>query len=95
MEPLICWGSSLASILILHLVSKVTNGSSNNPMEAADIGRIGLRGRERELLGDDHLEMWVILTKLGDEALGRIAFTVIFLRAILLDNRLGHPWNHF
>lgn len=32
----------------------------------------------------------MILTKLGDKALGCVAFAVIFLGAILPDNRLGH-----
>jgi len=36
----------------------------------------------------------VIPTKLADETLGRVAFTVIFLGAILLDDRLGHQRNH-
>jgi hypothetical protein len=30
------------------------------------------------------------LTKFGHETLGRVAFTVIVLGAILLDNGLGH-----
>ncbi len=41
---------SLASTPIVQVVSKATNGSSNGPCEASDIGRIGLTGRERELL---------------------------------------------
>ena len=47
------------------------------------------------VFGDDQLEMGVVLTQLGDEALGGIAFTVVFLGAILLDNGLGHQGNHF
>ncbi len=55
-----------------------------------------MRGiRTQAIFGDNHFEMGVILTKLGDEALGRVAFTVIFLGTILLDNRLGHQGNHF
>jgi hypothetical protein len=51
---------------------------------------LNMRGiRTEAIFGDDDLEMRVILTKLGDEALGRVAFTVIFLGAILFDNRLG------
>ena len=41
------------------------------------------------------LKMWVILAQLGDEAFGGIAFAIIFLRAVLLDNRFGHERNHF
>jgi hypothetical protein len=39
--------------------------------------------------------MRVILTQLGDEAFGGIAFTIVFLGAILLDNGFRHERNHF
>jgi hypothetical protein len=35
----------------------------------------------------------MILTKFGHQALGGIAFTVVFLGAILLEDRLGHQWD--
>ena len=47
------------------------------------------------VFGDNELEMGVILAQLDNEALGGIALTVIFLRAILFDNRLGHERNDF
>ena len=49
--------------------------------------------RAQTVLGDHHLEVGVISAQLGDEALGSIAFAVIFLAALLLDNRLGHERN--
>ena len=47
------------------------------------------------VFGDNELEMGVILAQLDNEALGGIALTVIFLRAILFDNGLGHQRNDF
>jgi hypothetical protein len=51
--------------------------------------------RAQTVLGDNHFEVGVISAKLGDEALGSIAFAVIFLAAILFDHRLGHERNDF
>jgi len=38
--------------------------------------------------------MGVVLTQLDDEAFGGMALTVIFVRAILLDDRLRHERDH-
>jgi hypothetical protein len=38
--------------------------------------------------------MGVMLTTLADEALGRVAFTVLVLGAILLDKRFGQQGQH-
>lgn len=51
--------------------------------------------RAQTVLGDHHLAVGVISANLGDEALGSIAFAVIFLAAILFDNRLGPERNDF
>ncbi len=65
---------------------------------------LNMRGiRTQAVFGNNHFEvvlgveltLRVILTKLGNKALGRIAFTVIFLGAILLRNRFGHQGNQF
>src|SRR6266702_909304 len=40
-------------------------------------------------------KMRVILAQLGDEAFGGIAFAIVFLRAVLLDNRFRHERNHY
>jgi hypothetical protein len=37
----------------------------------------------------------VVLTQFDYKTFGGIALTVVFLRAILLDNRLRHSWNDF
>ena len=49
-------------------------------VQGLDVGGIGTQ----TVFGDDELEMGVILAQLGDEAFGRIAFTIIFVRAILV-----------
>ena len=54
--------------------------------QRANVGGMGTQ----TIFGNDKLEMWVILAQLGEEALGSIAFTVIFLGAILLDDGLRH-----
>ena len=58
-------------------------------VEGLDVGGVGTQ----TVFGDNELEMGVILAQLDNEALGGIALTVIFLRAILFDNRLGHERN--
>lgn len=37
----------------------------------------------------------MILAQFGDQAFGRIALAVVFRRAIVLDDRLGHQRNDF
>src|SRR2546422_3961878 len=61
------------------------------PPGIADVRRIGTQ----PIFGDNELEMGVIVAQLRDEAFGGIALTVIFLAAILVDNRFGHQRNHF
>jgi hypothetical protein len=46
------------------------------------------------IFGDNQFEVGVVLTQFGDEAFGGIALTIVFLGAVLLDNRLGHQGNH-
>jgi hypothetical protein len=65
-------------------------------MHGVRLQRFNMGGiRTQAVFGDNHLEMGVILTKLGDEALGRVALAIIFLRAIVLDNRFGHQRYNF
>src|SRR5688500_13577429 len=57
---------------------------------------LNMRGiRTQAVFSDDHFEMGVILTKFGDKTLGGVALAIIFLGAILFDNRLGHQRNDF
>jgi hypothetical protein len=58
--------------------------------QRAKVGSIGTQA----VFGDDELEMRVILAQFGEKALGRVAFTVVFLAAILLDDGLGHERDH-
>src|SRR5882672_7421278 len=60
-------------------------------MQGLDMGGIGTQ----TVFGDDEFEMRVILAQLGNEALGGVAFAIIFLCALLLYNRFGHQWDHF
>jgi hypothetical protein len=83
----------------LHLLEQIGMIAFFNPedivtiviMEGLDMGRIGTQA----IFGDDEFEMRVILPQLGNETFGRIAFTIVFGRTILFDNRLGHQRNHF
>lgn len=56
-----------------------------------DMGSVGTQA----VFGDDQLKMGVVLAQFRDEALGGIALTIVFLGAVLLDNRLGHERNDF
>src|SRR5713101_7197529 len=58
-------------------------------LQKLDMGSVGTQA----VLGDDHLEVGVVLAQLRDEAFGGIALTIVFLGAVLLDNRLGHQRN--
>jgi hypothetical protein len=58
--------------------------------QRAKVGSIGTQA----VFGDDELEMRVILAQFGEEALGRVSFTVVFLAAVLLDDGLGHQRNN-
>jgi hypothetical protein len=49
------------------------------------VGGIGTQ----TVFGDDALEVGVVLAQLGNEAFRRIAFTIIFGRAILFDHWFG------
>jgi hypothetical protein len=51
--------------------------------------------RAQAIFGDNHLKIGVIPAKLSDEAFRGVALAIIFLAAILFDNRLGHQRNHF
>src|SRR5262245_45791058 len=55
-----------------------------------------MRGiRAQAVFRDDDFAVGVILTKLGDETLRRVALAIVFLGAILFDNRLGPQGNDF
>jgi len=60
-------------------------------VQGLDVGGIGTQ----TVFGDDAREMGVIVAELGDEAFGRMPFTIVFARAILGHNGFGHQWNHF
>jgi hypothetical protein len=48
-------------------------------MQYVDMGGIGTQ----TVFGDNQFEVGVVLTELEDQALGRIALTIIFLRAVV------------
>jgi len=50
--------------------------------------------RTQTVFGEDKREVGVVLAQRGNEAFGRMAFTIIFGRAILCDNGFGHQRNH-
>jgi hypothetical protein len=59
---------------------------TTSSVQGLDMGGIGTE----TVFGDDKFEMRVILAQLGNEALGGVAFAIIFLCAIVLHNRFGH-----
>ena len=59
-------------------------------MQRLDVGGIGTQ----TVFGHDELEVGVVLTQLGNEAFGGVAFTIIFARAVLFDDGFWHQGNH-
>ena len=60
-------------------------------MKGFKVWRIGTE----PIFGDDTLQMRVILAQLRHKAFGGMALTIIFLGAILLDDRFGHQRDDF
>jgi hypothetical protein len=58
-------------------------------LQGRDMRRIGTEA----VFGDDELEVRMILAQLGPKTFGGIAFTIVFIRAIAVHNRLGHERN--
>ena len=56
--------------------------------------RKGFRIASQTVFGHDTSEVRVVLAQLGNEAFGGVAFTIIFVRAILFDNGFWHQGNH-
>ena len=59
-------------------------------VQGLDVGSIGTQ----TVFGDDARERGGIVAECGDEAFGRMPFTIVCARAILGHNGVGHPWNH-
>src|SRR5215510_11802770 len=49
--------------------------------------------RTEAVFSNDKLEVRMILAQLGHKPFGGIPFTIVFIRAIAVHNRLGHEWN--
>jgi hypothetical protein len=59
-------------------------------LQSLDVRGIGTQA----VFGHDALEVRVVLAQLGHKAFGGVAFTIIFVGAILLDDGLWHQGNH-
>ena len=83
----------------LHLLEQpgmIAFFDPENIVQPMIVQGLNMRGiGTQAIFGDNELEVRVVPTQLGNEAFGGIAFTIIFLRAILLHNRLRHERNHF
>ena len=92
-------GHAPGSFSLGHLLEQkrvITFFDAQNIPHVMRVYRFNMRCmRAHAVFGNHPLEMGVVLTKLGDKALGSVALTVIFLGAILLDNRFGHERNDF
>ena len=87
---------SLSCRHVLEQVGMVPFFDAQNVMQVVIVQRSNVRRvGTQTILRHNQLEVGVILTKFGDQALGGIAFTVVFLGAILFDDRLGHQSNDF
>jgi hypothetical protein len=81
---------------MLEQIGMVAFLDAQNMMQVVILQHLDVRGIGTEaIFGDDQLEMRVVLAQFDEQTLGRIALTIVFVRAIWLDNRFGHQRNHF
>jgi len=82
----------------LHLREQRCMNAFFDPKHIAQMVVVqGLSGRglgTQALFRHEKLEVRVALAQRGNEALGGLAFALIFLRAIVLHNGFGHPRHH-
>src|SRR6266849_6604780 len=96
--PLISGKASL-SLGHLHLLKQIRMIACFAPknvvtaviVQGFNVRRIGTES----IFGDNKPEMGMVLAQLGNEAFGGIALTIVFLAAILFDDRLRHQRNDF
>src|SRR5713101_3978174 len=96
--PLIRGEASL-SLGHLHLLKQISMIACFDPenvvtaviVQGFNVRRIGTDS----IFGDNKPEMGMVLAQLGNEAFGGITLTIVFLAAILFDDRFRHQRNHF
>ena len=63
-------------------------------VESVVLQGLNVRGiGTQTIFGDDKLEVRVVVAQLDHKAFSGIPFTIIFVRAIVVHNRLGHERN--
>ena len=76
-------------------VGMVAFFEAENIMQVVLLQDLNVRGiGTQAVFSDDQFQVRVVLAQLGHQTLGCIAFTIVFIRAILRDNRFGHQRNH-
>jgi hypothetical protein len=74
----------------------ITFFDAQDVVDILGLQHLDVRGIGTEtIFGDNHLEMRVVLTELGENTFGRGALAIIFAGAVLFDNGLGHQRNDF
>src|SRR5262249_49803901 len=81
----------------LDLVEQIAMNAFFDPQDITEIvivqGRYMRRIGIEAVLSNNELEAGMILAQLGHKTFGSIPFTIIFVRAIAVHNRLGHERN--
>src|SRR5262249_23857343 len=81
----------------LDLLEQIAMITLFDPQDVTEI--VIVQGRDMRRIGteavfsNDELEVRMILAQLGHKTFGGIPFTIIFVRAIAVHNRLGHERN--
>jgi hypothetical protein len=82
----------------LHLLEQrgmIAFFDAENRVKPMILQGLNMRGvGTQALFGDNTLEVRMVLTQLGNEALGGLPFTIIVVRPIVLHNRFRHQGHH-
>ena len=75
----------LRRLHLLEQIGMIAFFDPENIVQTVGVQGLDVRGiGTQTVFGDDELEMGVVLAQLGHKAFGGIAFTIIFVRAIVL-----------
>jgi hypothetical protein len=79
---------------LLEQISMIALFDPKDIVQTVGVERLDMRSvGTQAIFGDDELEVGMILAQLGNKALGRVPFTIIFVCAIVLHNRFRHQRN--
>src|SRR5215510_3588164 len=86
----------LRRLHLLEEIGMITCFDTKNIVQPMRVQRLDVWSiGTQTVFSDDELEVGVVLTQLGHKSFGRSAFTIIFVRPVVLHDGLWHQGNHF